>query len=237
MVLVAGALMAPAMSSGEESAAIRNCEVRLVHRGQGVPGVRITFLVEGAVHEPLARGAPTTDSAGRARVPVEDRLTTFTPYLVRDRERLGWTLFVLPAIDARQRPSFCRDREVIELPDTLVRVNVTEDGRPLSGAAVGVDNLGVRLGNERPPERGVVMLKARTGLDGSVEIPGLAPGSWTISANTRQSEKHAEQQISVREGATVVVDLAVAFHDRPPLPYDQHDSGNGAARRSDFEHR
>jgi hypothetical protein len=202
-----------------------------------VPGVHITFLAEGAIHEPRARGTPTTDAAGRVGVQVEDRLTTFTPYLVRDSERLGWALFVLPAIDARQRPSFCRDREVIELPDTLVRVNVTEDGRPLSGAAVGVDNLGVRLGNERPPERGVVTLKARTGLDGILEIPGLAPGTWMISANTRQSEKHAEQQISVREGESVVVDLAVAFHDRPPLPYDQHDSGNGAARRSDFEHR
>lgn len=231
LVLVGtGALVGAATAGEEKAAGTRTCAVHLMHRGKAVSGVRITLLGEGEIHAHGAAGAPTTDASGYMAVPIKDRSTTFTPYLERRGERLGSSLFVLPPIDARQRPSFCRDREVIELPDTLVRVNVTENGRPRPEASVGADNVGVRLGNERPPQRGVVMLKAETGLDGSVEIPGLAPGVWKILADTPQSAKHAERQITVQEGASVVVDLAVAPHDRPPLPYDQREPGRGEPR-------
>ncbi len=201
-----------------------------MHRGHAVSGVRISLVAEGESHAHGSKGAPTTDSSGSMAVPVEDRPTIFTPYLERRGERVGWNLFVLAAIDARQDPGFCRGREVIDLPDTLVRVNVTENGRPLRGAIVGVDNVGVRLGGQPPPQRGVVTLKAETGLDGSVEVPGLAPGVWKFLADTSQSAKHAEAEIAVQEGAPVVVDLAVAPHDRPAYPYDQREPGPGGPR-------
>jgi hypothetical protein len=75
-----------------------------------------------------------------------------------------------------------------------------------------------------------VTLKAETGRDGSVEVPGLAPGVWKFLADTSQSAKHAEREVAVQEGASVIVDLAVVPHDRPPYPYDQREPGPGGPR-------
>lgn len=163
--------------------------------------------------------AAATDSTGSMTVEVESG-RIFTPYLERQAARIGWSLFVLAPIDSTQRPDFCRHAEVIELPDTLVRVRVTDGpgGTPLSGAAVGVDNVGVRLNGDPPAVRGVVTLKAETGSDGSVEIPGLAPGLWEFHANTPQGVKHAARRVKVQEGASVVVDLAVVFQGKRTLP-------------------
>jgi hypothetical protein len=60
----------------------------------------------------------------------------------------------------------------------------------------------------------VTALKAETGADGSVEIPGLAPGRWEIHASSQQGVKHAARQIEVEEGATVLVDLAVVLEGK-----------------------
>lgn len=229
-LLGSGALVGPAASGEENAEGVHTCAVRLMHRGKALSGFRISLLAKGETHEHGTEGAPTTDASGDMAVRVEHGATTVTPYLERRGERLGWNLFVLAPIDARQRPHFCRDREVIELPDTLVRVNVTGNGRPLPGVIVEVDNVGVRLGGRRPPERGVVNLKAETGLDGSVEIPGLAPGVWKVLADTSQSEKHAEREIAIEEGASVVVDLAVVPHDSPPLLDDQREPEKGGPR-------
>ncbi len=228
-ILAIGALAGPARPSDEQSVMPRSCEIRVVHRGQAVAGVLVSLLAEGvapAVHR--ADEAATTDFSGRATVPIESRLTTLTPYLERRSERLGWSLFVLAPIDASENPNFCRGPEVIELPDTLVRVEVTETGRPIAGAFVGLDNVGVRLGGDAPPRRGIVSMKAETGFDGVVEIPGLAPGSWRIVASTLQRERFAERQISLGEGMHVEVDLLLESSEGPPLPDDRRDSSNGS---------
>jgi hypothetical protein len=217
----------------QHGAASRTCTIRLIHRGQPLPGVHVSVLAEHSVPEmPRMQGAPTTDSTGRMTVRV-DVGRTFTPYLDRSGEGIGWALLVLASIDGEKRPDFCRHEEVIELPDTLVRVRVTEalDGKPVSGAGVGLDNVGVRLGGEKPPDRGVVMNKANTGEEGVVEIPGVAPGLWRISAGTEQASKHAETTIRVGEGDSVVVDLALVFRGHRTLPYDQYperDPGDGS---------
>lgn len=124
---------------------------------------------------------PTTDSAGRTTVRVRPG-SAYTAYLERlDRDN-GWMFLVLPAIERDNHPDFCRREEVIALPETLVRIRVLDSvlGAPVEGASIGVDNVGVRRKGHRLPDHGVVALKARTGANGEVEIPGLAPGLWRI---------------------------------------------------------
>lgn len=199
-----------------------DCTVQVVQGGTELSGLRVSLMPEGRAPS-LGRAGPATDLRGRMTVQVSPS-SIYRPYLEHTDHHGGFALLVLASIKGERASGFCRQEEIIELPDTLVRVRVEDavDGTLVANASLGVDNVGVRLEGRPPSDRGVVTLKARTGDDGEVEIPGLAPGRWRITADTSdpphiagQSRTwRAERTIELHEGDSVLVELALEEYDR-----------------------
>lgn len=228
------------------------CTVRVMRGTEPLAGVGVVILTEG---EGGRRPDSVTDSTGRATVRVFPG-TKYLPYVSRDfrshpspapRDGLnacssvrqkGFFNAALTAIPDERVPDFCRREgveEVIELPDTLVRVRVrdAESGALVPYAFVGLRNVEVHLEGQPPPDRGIVAVKASTGELGELELPGLPAGRIEIQARDTDPPHIAGQSrvreskartIMLREGDSVLVELAVEEVEPRTLPYDQMDS-------------
>lgn len=222
------------------------CTVRVMHGAKPLTGVGVRILTNGeGGREPVS----TTDWRGRATVNVTPG-TRYLPYIMRrprpdllpstpdgpDANRIvrqkGFLNAALAAIPIERVPEFCRREdveEVIELPDTLMRVRVTDavEGEVVPGAAV---DWSPETASYREwfasVDRGVVAAKASTGERGELEIPGLPPGRYEVRA-TDTNPPHIQESrvveskarsIELREGDPVQVELTMKEVKPSPFP-------------------
>lgn len=236
----------------DPGAARLTCTVRVMHGAKPLAGVEVVILTEGVVRrDPTS----TTDSTGRATVRLTPG-TRYRPYISRAflplpvpsppdglnphliARQKGFFNAALAAIPDERVSDFCRREgveEVIELPDTLVRVRVKDgvDGALVPNASVGFNNVDLSLEGRPPPDRGIVALKAGTRELGELEMPGLPAGRFEIQARVTDPPHIAGQSrvresktrtIVLREGDSVSIELAVEEVEPRTLPHDQVDS-------------
>lgn len=218
-----------------EVPSVSDCMVEVVHGGHPVGDARVSIMANGISPEVGGAGSTpeagsTTDALGRVAVRIAPG-TTYTPYLERRGSRGSWMLLVLAPIDPAEDVDPCEGgSRRIKLPGTTVRVRVVDsaDDAIIPSASVGVRSYGEGGHEAVMRTRGVITLKAVTGQDGEVVLPGLAPGRWKVTASRsdpphivgRGRSRRGTRMIEISPGQSQTIELRVEEVVRR-LPYEQ----------------